>query len=126
MTDCKWMQDEICVNADCPMRADYCPVADNEGVCKFEDRTADSVAKTDKERLVELMFSYQEEHDSIVVDKLGLADHLIANGVVVRKQGHFVTDEFGDSSCSICGEKYLNITQAFCPNCSALLVEEDK
>lgn len=38
MPDCKWMQDEICVNADCPMCADYCPVADVPGVCRFEER----------------------------------------------------------------------------------------
>ena len=38
MDDCKWMQDEVCVNADCPMRADFCPVPDTEGVCRFEDR----------------------------------------------------------------------------------------
>ena len=25
-------------NADCPMCADYCPVADVPGVCRFEDR----------------------------------------------------------------------------------------
>ena len=36
--DCKWMQDEICVNADCPMCADYCPVVDVTGVCRFEER----------------------------------------------------------------------------------------
>lgn len=36
--DCKWMQDEICVNADCPMRADFCPVPDIPGVCRFEER----------------------------------------------------------------------------------------
>lgn len=36
--DCKWMQDEICVNADCPMCADYCPVVDVPGVCRFEER----------------------------------------------------------------------------------------
>ena len=28
MADCKWMQDEICVNADRPLCADYCPVVD--------------------------------------------------------------------------------------------------
>ena len=39
--DCRWMQDEICVNADCPMRADYCPVPDIEGVCRFEERGAE-------------------------------------------------------------------------------------
>ena len=38
MTDCKYCQDEICVNDDCPMRADFCPVPDTEGVCRFEDR----------------------------------------------------------------------------------------
>lgn len=38
MTDCKYCQDEICVNAECQMRADYCPVPDIEGVCRFEDR----------------------------------------------------------------------------------------
>ena len=42
MADCKWMQDEICVNAACPMRADYCPVAEIEGVCQFEDRAANN------------------------------------------------------------------------------------
>ncbi len=36
--ECKWCQDEICVNADCPMRADYCPVVDNPGVCRYEER----------------------------------------------------------------------------------------
>ena len=39
--DCKWMQDEICVNADCPMRADFCPVVDVPGVCRFEDRSGE-------------------------------------------------------------------------------------
>ena len=38
--DCKWMQDEICVNADCPICGDYCPVADIEFVCRYEDRSA--------------------------------------------------------------------------------------
>ena len=33
MTDCKWM-----LNDKCPMVADYCPVADVGGVCRFEDR----------------------------------------------------------------------------------------
>ena len=42
MADCKWMQDEICVNADCPMCADYCPVVDVPGVCRFEERSDDN------------------------------------------------------------------------------------
>ena len=38
LDDCKWMQDEVCVNADCPACADYCPVANYPGVCKYEER----------------------------------------------------------------------------------------
>lgn len=40
MTDpkCKWEQDEVCVNADCPMCADFCPVVFTPGVCRFEER----------------------------------------------------------------------------------------
>ena len=35
---CKHNSDEICVNADCPLVADYCPVPDTENVCQWEDR----------------------------------------------------------------------------------------
>ena len=39
MPDCKYCQgDEVCVNADCPMCCDFCPVPDIPGVCRFEDR----------------------------------------------------------------------------------------
>ena len=37
--ECKYCQgDEVCVNADCPMCCDFCPVVDVTGVCRFEDR----------------------------------------------------------------------------------------
>ena len=36
--DFKYFQDEICVNAECPMCADYCPVPGIHGVCRFEER----------------------------------------------------------------------------------------
>lgn len=45
MSECKWCKDEFCVNADCPMRADYCPVPDNEGVCRYEERIDDKEVK---------------------------------------------------------------------------------
>lgn len=38
MSKCKWEQDEVCVNADCPLCADFCPVSDTPGVCRFEER----------------------------------------------------------------------------------------
>lgn len=38
VSECQWNHDEFCVNDQCPMCADYCPVADVEGVCRFEER----------------------------------------------------------------------------------------
>lgn len=38
--DCKWMdaETEVCVNDACPMCCDFCPVAQNPGVCRYEER----------------------------------------------------------------------------------------
>ena len=44
--ECKWCQDEVCVNAQCPMCADYCPVPDTPDVCKHEDRGDDNEQTT--------------------------------------------------------------------------------
>ena len=35
---CKWMKDEVCVNSDCPAVADFCPVVNHPGVCRYEER----------------------------------------------------------------------------------------
>lgn len=35
--NCKLCKDEMCVNPKCPARADYCPVPDMHGVCKYEE-----------------------------------------------------------------------------------------
>lgn len=42
MTDpkCKWEQDEVCVNTDCPLCADFCPVCYTPVVCLFEELEA--------------------------------------------------------------------------------------
>ena len=39
MAECKWCYNEFCVNADCPLVADFCPVSDTPGVCKWEERS---------------------------------------------------------------------------------------
>ena len=39
MSKCEYCIDEICVNADCPMCADYCPVYNTPDVCKWEQRS---------------------------------------------------------------------------------------
>jgi hypothetical protein len=48
MSDCKWCKDGVCVNADSPLRADFCMVVDIPGICKFEDRSKFSMEKLEK------------------------------------------------------------------------------
>ena len=38
---CRWCEgsDEVCVNADCPLCAGFCPLTDFPGVCRYEDRS---------------------------------------------------------------------------------------
>lgn len=43
---CKWEQDEICVNDQCPMLADFCPVPDTPGVCRYEERIDEQLVLT--------------------------------------------------------------------------------
>ena len=38
MADCKYYYDEFCVNDQCPMCTDYCPVPDTPEVCRWENR----------------------------------------------------------------------------------------
>ena len=33
--DCKYYQDEFCVNADSPCVADYCPCVEYPGLCRY-------------------------------------------------------------------------------------------
>ena len=39
----------------------------------------------EREKLIELLCSFESKHNSIVPDKQGVADHLIANGVTFGK-----------------------------------------
>lgn len=32
---CKWREDGFCVNEDCPYAAGYCPVLEDDSICKF-------------------------------------------------------------------------------------------
>ena len=88
---------------------------------------------TDREKLIELLRDFFKSlFLSFVYDSL--ADHLIANGVVVREKGEWLTDEedayWGNSIkrkyCSVCGKrphfdretgKY--ILTDFCHSCGA-------
>ena len=64
MAECKWMKNEFCVNHDCPMRADYCPLPDYPGVCKFEDRR-DEEERFRIMKTIDLIENYIEEPNSI-------------------------------------------------------------
>lgn len=88
---------------------------------------------TDKERLVELLdeitkvfrFDAWENTDKI-------ANHLIANNVVVQKQGEWVGVERKPHmiyECSLCKEKWgygAMLHMNYCPNCGTKMVKEDK
>ena len=50
MPDCKYCQDEVCVNSECPMCADFCPVIDVPYVCRFEEREVTNERQTDVRR----------------------------------------------------------------------------
>jgi hypothetical protein len=34
---CKYCKDEFCVNDKCPYRADYCPVVQDDSICKYRE-----------------------------------------------------------------------------------------
>ena len=41
MSECEYCVDEICVNADCPLVADFCPVSDSPDECYYSETTED-------------------------------------------------------------------------------------
>lgn len=45
MLVCKWNKEEFCTNDECPMCADYCPVPNDEGICRYEERISDKEIK---------------------------------------------------------------------------------
>lgn len=44
-----------------------------------------------------------------------------AADVAPVRHGRYIIDDNGDSSCSECGEWYLDVTKNYCPNCGARL-----
>lgn len=129
MTECNWCKDEICVNADCPICCDYCPVPDTEGVCKFEDRSERHFTVVEgrmkeyidrEEALSAIKQAFEKgERPSLYIKSIPAAD------VTQVRHGRWVNthsdSEF--AQCSLC--KYpvyaawiWNLTN-YCPNCGA-------
>lgn len=68
--ECKYNQDEICTNADCPMRGDYCPVPDIEGVCQYEERKEEKYILTPKSCLMTALVDAGVNLDDETVDDI--------------------------------------------------------
>lgn len=79
---------------------------------------------TDRDRLVELLQDYLYSEQ--------IADHLLANGVIVQKQGEWVSapikekgyDSKSIPTCTNCGYQSF-ITYIYCPECGAKLKERE-
>ncbi len=39
--NCKYCEDEFCVNDECPERADYCPYDDEQENCEYSEEYED-------------------------------------------------------------------------------------
>ena len=81
---------------------------------------------TDRDRLIELLENC--EHISYLDSVYDLpniynlvADHLLANGVVVQKQGEWQDNHNGTYACSICGGRASKMS--YCGKCGAKLKE---
>ena len=65
-------------------------------------------------------------YDGCEVFPQKLIDEIPTADVRPVKIGHYIPDDLGDFSCSECGEKYLDITKRFCPECGAELRRNEK
>ena len=60
---CTYNENDFCTNDECPMCADYCPVPDMGGVCKYEEREEEVYKLTPKGCLRVAL-----EHKNIYID----------------------------------------------------------
>lgn len=96
--------------------------------------------KTDRDRLIELcnekintMKFNNSDHWFDFTEKIKeVADHLLANGVIVQKQGKWVSAPIKEKgydsktipTCTNCGYQSF-ITYTYCPDCGTKLKERE-
>ena len=141
MTECNWCKDEICVNADCPICCDYCPVPGTEGVCKFEDRSERHFTVVEgrmkeyidrEEALLAIKQAFEKgERPSLYIKSIPAAD------VAEVRHGKWIQPHWKNSNyccnCSECGGEAMhreyqwdkNGIYPVCPNCGAKMDKED-
>lgn len=91
---------------------------------------------SDRDRLIEILRNCIEENVgvndpnvSFEVDYENIADYLLANGVIVQKQGEWIYKEFFGiefPECSVCETQFEDANfedYSYCPECGAKLKE---
>ena len=73
---CNWCHNEMCVNDECPVRGDYCPVPDIPGLCRYEERFVMTARKA-WDNIAERLKVYSREH--------GFTDEDLAAEVLVYR-----------------------------------------
>ena len=135
MTECNWCKDEICVNADCPICCDYCPVPDTEGVCKFEDRSerhftvVEGRMKEYIERealLHKIRWASSAEEAVMSVRRIPAADVTPVRHGRWRWVAYDANPKIGNWHCTYCNRIPKSFQKEdFCPNCGAEMDKED-
>ena len=67
MNNCKYMTDEftaICVNGDCPARADGCPALNYQEICKYYEKGRDITADEMRKALVNAEHAIEDLQDA--------------------------------------------------------------
>lgn len=72
---------------------------------------------TDRDRLIDILVKHWA--DGMTMGQC--ADLLLANGVIVQKQGKWQDNHNGTFACSVCGSKASRMN--YCGNCGAKLKE---
>lgn len=86
--DCKYNKDEFCTNDQCPMRGDYCPVPNDDGVCRYEDRVDEIYSLSPKSCLLMALLDSGVTLDNRIFDDIwnNFAD-------LMKKHGHVEEEE---------------------------------
>ena len=86
---------------------------------------------TNKQRITEILKAYMKKHDisasSVILEEY--AEELLANGVIVQKQGKWVSCGLDNNDmeiikCSECGRKQFGYSK-FCATCGAKMDGKD-
>lgn len=77
-----------------------------------------------REAAIDAIWKPEVRPNDLIFDALRRAceeevKHIPAADVRPVRKGHYIIDDMGDSSCSECGERYLDVTKRFCPECGA-------